>query len=232
MNSAEVKKRVKAFRREYGVREISAEILEAVFRKQGFTIIVFNPVINDSDITTVIDNLGLAEMITRGNGFLYVDSNYRLLFINEKLNEHEKQIILAHEQGHYYCGHVNTKPAVGRSVQEEYEANEFSHYLLQKGVGQIVADTSLRYKKQLIIGLIVLGLAIGTCAAAKNYRDRQLYEGEYYVTVHGEKYHRPSCVTIQGHETRRLTKEDVRSGEYEPCSVCQPDKWKNSILGE
>jgi len=224
MNSEDVKRRVKAFRREYKVEEVTLESLQEIFQKQGFMIIEYNPVINDSDVTTVIENLGLKEMIAHGNGFLYTDENYRLVFVNEKLNEEEKRILLAHEQGHYYCGHSGTKNIVGRNVQEEYEANEFAHYLLQRRVKQVVADTASRYKKPLIIGLILIGLVIGSCAAAKEYRDRQLYEGEYYVTMHGEKYHEPSCVTIQGHETRRLTKEDIETGKYEPCSVCQPDK--------
>ena len=224
MNSEEVKRRVKAFRREYKVEEVTAESLQEIFQKQGFMIIEYNPVINDPDVTTVIENLGLKEMIVHGNGFLYTDENYRLVFVNEKLNEEEKRILLAHEQGHYYCGHSSTKNIVGRNVQEEYEANEFAHYLLQRSVKQAVSDTASRYKKQLIVGIILIGLAIGSYAAAKEYRDRQLYEGEYYVTMHGEKYHKLSCVTIQGHETRRLTKEDIETGSYEPCSVCQPDK--------
>ena len=57
----------------------------------------------------------------------------------------------------------------------------------------------------------------------KKYHDRKIYEGNYYVTVHGEKYHLRNCMTIEGHYVRRLTKKDIESGEYEPCSVCIPD---------
>ena len=75
----------------------------------------------------------------------------------------------------------------------------------------------------------MVGITIGVVVASKEYHDRQLYEGEYYVTMHGEKYHLENCVTIQEHETRRLTKEDVESGKYEPCSVCLPEKNKGMI---
>lgn len=107
---------------------------------------------------------------------------------------------------------------------EEQEANEFSHYLLQGTVRSRVSNTASKYKKPLVIGAVIAGLATGGGVASKEIHDRQLYEGEYYVTEHGEKYHLKNCVTIEDSETRRLTKEDVKSGKYEPCSVCLPDK--------
>ena len=224
MNTTEIRKRVKVFRKEFGIKEVSADTLEDVFRQQGFTIVEYNPVLNDEDVTTVVHNLGLEEMIVHSTGFLYVDGNYRLLFISEKLSLSERLLVLAHEEGHYFFGHMGGKPEIGHSVTEEHEANEFAHFLLHKTGREVVIETVTKYRKQLAIGLIIVALVISGCMAVKNYHDRQIYEGEYYVTEHGEKYHRPGCVTIQGHETRRLTKEDVRTGDYEPCSVCQPDK--------
>ena len=224
MNTSEIKKLVTNFRREFGIRDVTAESLEEAFRKQGFTIIDFNPAVNDPDVTTVIDSLGLQGMISHSNGFVYVDGNYRLVFLNEKLNAEERCVVLAHEEGHYYCGHTASRVVIGRTVIEEQEANEFSHYLLQGTVKNRVSNSVSKYKKPLIIGAVIAGLATGGGVASKEIHDRQLYEGEYYVTMHGEKYHRENCVTIQGHETRRLTKEDVENGTYEPCDVCQPDQ--------
>ena len=224
MNTSEIKRLVRKFRREFGIREVTVESLEDVFRKQGFTIIDFNPAVNDSDVATVIESLGLHDRISHSSGFVFVDENYRLLFLNEKLNAEERLVVLAHEEGHYYCGHTCSRNEVGRTVIEEQEANEFSHYLLQGTVRSRVSNTASKYKKPLIIGGVIAGLAVGGGAASKEIHDRQIYEGEYYVTEHGEKYHLKNCVTIQGHEMRRLTKEDVENGAYEPCSVCQPDQ--------
>ena len=224
MNYADIKKLVRRFRSEFGLRDVTVHSLEDVFERQGFTIVDFNPVSNDEDTETVIENLGLTEMVLHENAFLYVDSKYRLVFINEKLNEDERRIVLAHEEGHYYCGHAFTKNVIGHNVMEEREANEFAHYLLQDNFASRVKKGAARHKKLLIISGAVIGITIGGGVASKEYHDRQLYEGEYYVTMHGEKYHLENCVTIQGHEMRRLTKEDVLSGKYEPCSVCQPEK--------
>ena len=224
MNSIEIKKKVKEFRSEFSIGKVTVAALDDVFTKQGFTIIEYNPFVNDPDVTTVINNLGLEKLITQTNGFIYADSKYRLVFVNEKLNEAERLLVLAHEQGHFYCGHTNTRQIVGHTVTEEYEANEFAHFLLKRGFREKTADIVTKYRKRLIAGAVAVGLAVGGGAASKDYHDRKLYEGEYYVTEHGQKYHRENCVTIEGHRTRRLTKEDVASGEYEPCSVCQPDK--------
>ena len=224
MNTAEIKKRVKTFQKEFGLKDVTADVLADVFRKQGFTIIEYNPVINDEDVTTVIHNLGLEEMTSCTNGFLYTDANYRLVFINDKLNMAERLLVLAHEEGHYYCGHMDNKTIVGHTVIEEHEANEFSHFLLKTRVGKEIKGFIYRHRKPLVIGTVIAGLAAGGGIASREYQERQLYEGEYYVTMHGEKYHLEGCVTIQGHEIRRLTKEDVELGKYEPGNVCQPDK--------
>lgn len=132
MNNADVKKLVRRFRSEFGVSDVTRHSLEDAFERQGFTIIDYNPISNDVDKETVIENLGLAEMILHENSFLYADSNYRLVFVNEKVNEEERRIVLAHEEGHYYCGHAFTKNVIGHNVIEEHEANEFAHYLLQE----------------------------------------------------------------------------------------------------
>lgn len=227
MNTLEIKKLVSKFRQEYGIRNVTVESLEEIFRTQGFTIIDFNPVVNDPDVTTVIKSLRLHDRISHSSGFVYVDGNYRLLFLNEKLNKEERLVVLAHEEGHYYCGHTCSRNEVGRTVIEEQEANEFSHYLLHGTVRSRVSNIASKYKKPLIIGGVIAGLAAGGGAALKEIHDRQIYEGEYYVTEHGEKYHLKNCITIQEHETRRLTKEDVESGTYEPCSVCLSNQYDN-----
>ena len=222
MQLTNVKQQVRTFRREYNLSEVSTSSLESAFEKQGFTIIYFNPVLNNPDIKTVINSFGLQDMIKHSNGFLYLDQNHRLLFINDALNDSEKLIVLAHEEGHYYCGHTAHKEIVGRNVSEEYEANEFAHFLLNKTLLEKAVEVTLLHKKQIAILFLIAIIAGGAGTAVRKYREQQLYEGEFYVTMHGEKYHRKDCVTIEGHEIRRLTKDDVESGRYKPCSVCRP----------
>ena len=222
--ASDVKEIAKEFRKRFKLQDITYSSLSEVFRKQGFTIIEFNPIVNDDDVSTVIRNLGLEEAVLREKGFLYTDHNYRLVFINEKLSDVEKALVLAHEEGHFYLGHFSHKSIIGKDVQEEYEANEFVHYLNEKSVYERFRRFCLNHKKSLIRILIGITLLGGGAVAGKQYHDWKLYAGTYYVTVYGEKYHLKNCVTIQGHKTRRLTKEDIDSGQYEACNVCMPDR--------
>lgn len=226
MDFGTVKKKVENFRTEYGIKQaVDSEILEDIFEKQGFTVIDFYHTVNDPDVQVLIDSLNISELAGRSEGFLYIDPNFRLVFVHGKLSADERRIVLAHEEGHYYCGHGAIKE-VGRDVIEEYEANEFAHYLLTGSFGTRVKADARRHKKKIAAAAIAVSIIFGGLYAAKEYHERQLYEGEYYVTMHGEKYHLENCVTIQEHTVRRLTKEDVESGWYSPCSVCQPDNRK------
>ena len=224
MNAKDIKKKVRQFKREFGIfGKPDRHALEEAFEKQGFTIIDFSPAVNDPDVETLIQSLKLAELTKKSNGFLYADENFRLVFVNEKLSEEERLIVLAHEEGHYYCGHAATRKIVGHDVHEEYDANEFAHYLLHQPASRHIAE-ALKQKRK-VIGIVILLalLGIGGIVALRKYNEKRLYEGEFYVTATGEKYHRKNCVTIEGHEIRRLTKEDAESGRYEPCGVCIPD---------
>lgn len=222
MKASDIRRKVREFRKEYGLHELTSEILEDVFVRQGFTIIHFNPVLNDPDIETVISSFNLQDMIRHSNGFLYLDQNHRLVFLNENLSDSEMRIVLAHEQGHYCCGHSFHADVVGRNVSEEYEANEFAHYLLAGTISDRLRTAAWKRRKKIGLFVLIALFAVGGGFVMKEYRERKIYEGEYYVTEHGEKYHLKGCVTIEGHKVRRLTKEDVMSGKYEPCSVCQP----------
>ena len=223
MNERDIKEKVRRFRREYGIKRPSLASMQSVFERQGFTTILSNQVINDENVTTIIDNLGLVDMIALSDGFLYLDNNYRLVFLNEKLSDDEKLLVLLHEEGHYYCGHTTQHSVIGKNVVEEHEANEFVHYLqqlpLSVTIGEFISENK-RIIAVIALATIIIFLVFG---AIKVYHDRMLYEGEYYVTANGEKYHLKQCVTIQGHEIRRLTKEDVLSGRYSPCGICLPE---------
>lgn len=222
MSSTNIKKQVERFRQEFHLQEVSAEALEDIFEQQGFTVVYFNPILNDPDVETVIKSFELQDMIRQSNGFLYMDQTHRLVFLNENLSDSEKRIVLAHEQGHYYCGHSSHTNIIGRNVFEEFEANEFTHYLLGGSLSGNLKRIVDKNRKRILCLMFMSILLIGSGIALKEHRERRIYEGEYYVTRHGTKYHLKGCVTIEGHKVRRLTKEDVEAGKYEPCNVCQP----------
>lgn len=70
----------------------------------GYTVIYFNNVLNDKNVTELIEALGLSLISERSKGFTYTDDNYRLIFIHEELADKEAAVVLAHELGHIRCG--------------------------------------------------------------------------------------------------------------------------------
>ncbi|MBQ1490579.1 MAG: ImmA/IrrE family metallo-endopeptidase [Blautia sp.] len=224
MNERKVRRQAISFLKEQGLkrgRVSSASLMEAL-EKQGLTVVEFNPVVNDPEVDTVITGLGVGEQIKHSPGFLYLSPYYRVVFVSEKLTEEEKTLVLAHEAGHYCLGHGSGGNVVGRDVREEFEAHEFARFLVKEPALCKVRRVVYRHRKKVLLAFLCLALALGGSLAIKDYRDRLLYEGEYYVTAHGRCYHLKNCMTITGREVRRLTKEMAKSGEYEPCSVCQP----------
>ena len=129
-----IKKLTKNFIKKHKLIFIDYSVLKNTAINMGYTVIEFNSIFNEKDVETVIQNLDLCENALKSRGFTYVSTEYRLIFINEDLNDEEKLLVLSHELGHIVCEHFSAAPIIGNDVKEEYEANEFSHYLLKQDV--------------------------------------------------------------------------------------------------
>lgn len=224
MDSRKIRRAVKQFRKAYGIKAVTCPAMVSAFKSEGFTVIPYDNALTDHDVATVVHAFSLVDMVHQTNGFIFVNDTHRLVFLNKDLTDEEKLIILSHEQGHYFLGHASKGSVFGRDVCDEFEASEFVHYLLTPGINERAKSIIAKHRALIVAAVMLCGAAGFGAFTLKSYHGRQLYEGEYYVTMHGEKYHLKNCVTIQEHETRRLTKEDILNGTYSPCSVCQPDK--------
>ena len=211
-----IKSRVKELKKKYKFKNIDYDALKTVAEKEGFTVIEFNSAANDDDVQTVIKNLDLSKQIENSRGFTYADSQNRLVFINEDLTAEEKLMVISHELGHIICNHYKSHQVIGRDVQEEHEANEFSHYLLKTSFFD-------KYKKVIAASLCVALLVTITCFCVSMVKKEQNYYGEFYVTSSGNKYHQKECIHIKNNtNTQRLTEEQFEKGEYTPCKTCLP----------
>ena len=217
------KKQAAAFRREFGLKDISLESLRNVIEKQGYTIIEFNNFYNDENVTALVDALGLSEMIEHSKGFTYADSNYCLVFLHEGLSEAEKLVVLAHEEGHIYCGHLSSVPIIGKDVREEYEANEFAHFLLNQGTVRRVAKALKQHKPAVVMAVLALVVVLTVTVVISARQNEKHYYGEYYITSTGNKYHEKQCIFVKNKtNVRRITVEEFESGQYSPCATCLP----------
>lgn len=224
MTGREIKKKVRQFRKKTGIahKPGCAELRRAVER-MGYTVVEFNNIYNDDAVAALIEALHIPDRVLNARGFTYADAARRLVFINEDLSEDEKAVVLAHETGHIFLRHMTTAPIIGNDVSEEYEANEFAHYLLNSGALSGIADLVRRNKKRVIAAVAaILIVAAGITAYCVISSESQYY-GEYYITPEGSRYHESDCAYIKDKSTaRRMTIEEYESGDYTPCQRCIP----------
>lgn len=132
-------------------------------------------------------------------------------------------MVLSHEAGHIYLGHMSSAPVIGRDVQEEYEANEFAHFLINPGKQEKAISCVRKHKLASILTAIGLVVLIAGAVIFFQVEKEKQYYGEYYITDSGNKYHEKDCIYVKDKtNTHRMTIEEFESGEYEPCKMCLP----------
>lgn len=206
------------FRRKYHIRKLDSEILLDILQKQGYTIVEFSKIENSLEVAQLIDALQLRNQIVVSDCFIYQSAKYRIIFLRDDLNDEEKTILLAHEEGHILNHHLSEDNILGREIVQEYEANEFVHFLL--------ADLTGNNRKRKILYSIVACVLLATIgySAYSYFTNRNYYTENLYVTDSGEKYHRKNCIYIRDKkDVRRLTKTEYDSGKFVACKVCLPD---------
>lgn len=211
------------FHSEYVKGRLSLEQITRILRDQGFTIIVFNHIYNDKDVFEIITELKLSNMTDKSKCFTYVDRNHRLVFLHEDLSKEEKLLVLAHEEGHIFCEHFSHSPIIGKNVAEEYEANEFAHYVLNPSILSRTAALIMRHIRITAAILVMLALFIAGSVGITHCIKEKSYYGDYYVSISGNKYHEKDCIFIKNkNNVRRMTIDEFKSGVYEACRVCLP----------
>lgn len=223
MDSREIKLKARKFIKEFDVHELNYGTLKSAIERQGYTLVEYNHIFNDEDVSRLIEALKLSNNIVRSRGFTYADQNYRIVFVHEDLSDAEKLVVLSHEAGHIYLGHMSSTPIIGRDVQEEHEANEFSHFLMNQGKLDKANLWVRRHKAATILIVAILALLVTEGIVLSKIQTEKSYYDEYYITESGNKYHEKDCIFVKDKtNTHRMTIEEFESGEYEPCGICLP----------
>ncbi len=214
------KKQVALFKKKHKIKVVSSKELIRALGDQGYTIIEYNGVKENPNVEVLREELNLEIWMKQSRCFTYQDDKYRLLFVQEGLTEEEQQIVLSHEIGHIWNNHLSKGCVIGDDVFQEYEANEFAHYLLTDRQGTIK-------RTRIVIICIALVMLLGTVVGVvlKNRHDEVVYTDNLYRTESGTKYHVRDCIYIKDkNDVYRLTVEEFNSGKYEPCEACKPDE--------
>ena len=220
MTNNEIRACVRNFKAKHSVKELSYDVLCDIAEQIGFTVVEFGDNTLDNEPSKIlIDVLSLKSFAANSRGFTYAGGDYRLIFVQNSLSDKEKVIVLSHEFGHICCGHLNKANKPGQDVKEEYEANEFAHYLIKS-----CSAGKVKNKKVVIAvftAVLVLAVSLGVTFTA--YNNNKYYEN-YYVSAKGEKFHKQDCPYIAGRKgVHRLTKKEYNSGDYSPCKHCLPE---------
>lgn len=208
----------------YGIQVPSLDDVVLIIKDLGYDVVDFSPTNNSDSTESLIKTLSLTDYQKNGTAIAYHYGDIKIVLVCDALDEIEKKIVLTHELGHIVCGHLEQSGQVRHSVQEEYEANEFSHYFLNPGYA---LKTSIWLKNHKAVPVVVVVLCIVLAAVSifgKNTYERSKYYGEYYISENGEKYHVKDCSVIKDKTNiHRLTIEEYQTGGYTPCHLCLPD---------
>lgn len=148
----------KKFIQNYQIDNLTSDFLKNIIPKLGYSIIEFNPLYNNESVQQLISTLSLEHAVKHHKCFTYDCELVRFVFISDTLNDSESIIVLLHEIGHIYMGHM---PHIHNDSNIEYEdeANIFS-YWVRKIIHQNARNKIIRKKVIYISIYIILFLRI------------------------------------------------------------------------
>ena len=215
-------KKVLGFIREHKLRTVNSENLIRAIKECGYEVRDYRPYSNEDNAQKLFEILNIKEFANGEDAFTYVDLENRIVFVSKTLSEKEKCIVLSHELGHICFKHMTSKKYIkGENIEQENEANEFSHYLLDGGIFFKLCKFINNYRERLIIafiGMIVVLLVSGYMIDRLNSRKDDI---TYYITENGEKYHEEGCKHLDDkYDLKTGNREKFEKQGYTPCGDC------------
>ena len=148
--------------KKYSISSPSLDDLIQIAGANGYEIIDYSLSNNPTNVTTLLHELSLEQLAATRRAFVFKRGEIRLLFVCDSMTSSEKRYAIAHELGHIVMGHLKNELCNDAEIEEEYEANEFAHYLLRPGFTARGAVWVRRH--QAISILIVVFVALGIAA--------------------------------------------------------------------
>ena len=215
-------RRVLEIVREHKLTRVDSENLIRVIKECGYEIKEFRPYSNEDKTQKLLEVLNIKEFANGEDALTYADLDYRIVFISKMLSEKEKRIVLSHELGHICLNHMCSKKYIkGQGIEQEKEANEFSHYLLD---GSFIFKACMflnNYRERviaIIAGLLVAVFGINYVIERIENTNNNL---TYYITENGEKYHEKGCKHLDVKSGLKSGKrEKLEKDGFSPCGDC------------
>ena len=210
------------FLKKFKITDLNVHTLSDAITKQGYTIVEYSRISNQEDVEQLLDALGVKALSLTTGAFTYADKNYRIVFIEEGHSDDELLILLAHEEGHIFCGHLNNNcNVIGDSVLNEQEANTFAHYLLKKDFLRSVKLYASVNKLKTALICCIFALVIGMICTLIVINSKPAVK--YFRSYNGDCYHQPECITVSDSKGVYDTAANFKKNNIRPCKVCLPD---------
>ena len=136
--------------KKYKLISPSLDNLVYIVGDYGFEIIDFGRESNPGGVASLIAELSVQKYVEASNAFTFQHRDIKLIFVYEALSEEEKRYALAHELGHIACGHMRRNKCSSDGIEDEFEANEFAHYLLHPSPVRKILSYSFCQQLQLL----------------------------------------------------------------------------------
>ena len=149
--------------KQYRLSAPTLDELVYITESLGFELMDFSNDEPTESMSALLEELGLRDLAKTSKSFVYQNGEIRLLFVSDAMSAEEKRYAIAHELGHILCGHLKEGAYQSTNVEEEFEANEFAHYLLHPGLGMRIRQQlpeGLKSHTGLLIVLVVVLLAV------------------------------------------------------------------------
>ena len=147
--------------RNYGIIRPSLDDVYRIVKDQGYEIIDFDPDDKSEALSLLSQELGLSIQIMAQDAFVVQNNRIQLLFVKDSLEVDEKLVAMVHELGHIMCGHMHDGSHLP-TITEEYQANEFTHYVLNPTLPVRLLVTLQKHRKlSLSVALLIILLLIG-----------------------------------------------------------------------
>lgn len=172
-NNLSARQRAYSLLKEYGLSEPTLDDLVFITQRLGYEIIDFSQEETSVAITTLVHELGVTDLIKTSRAFVYQKGDVKLLFVDDTMTSDEKRYAIAHELGHIFLDHLSKNSSFSADMEEEFEANEFAHYLLnpdsrtkaglwphRRGNYNSSAGTGINIRLIAVLLIIITGLGL------------------------------------------------------------------------
>lgn len=225
------RKSARQFLASNNIKKVTSENLISAITALGYKVIYFNDPDNVIETEELLARLNLLEMSRNSKAFTYKLKSIRVVFIDYTMLERDKVYALAHEAGHIYMGHMDRVNCSYGAIEDEWEANEFAHFVISPSIIDRFKGSIRSKAKLLVIPLIIILLFAAphvqlnhiTASISDTGSKSNESTMNYYVTASGEKYHKHDCRYVKNNNSaRKITEKEYHSGKYSACSICNP----------